>query len=54
MVECKTRVFYETDSGMMGAEVKLYSEEGENIDNIVIRMAKMINFFIFLILVAVR
>ena len=36
MVECKTRVFYETDSGMMGAEVKIYGEDGENIDNIII------------------
>lgn len=36
MVDYKTRIFYETETGMMGAEVKLYSEEGENIDNIVI------------------
>lgn len=36
MVDYKTRIFYETETGMMGAEVRLYSEEGENIDNIVI------------------
>ena len=36
MVDYKTRIFYETETGMLGAEVKLYSEEGENIDNIVI------------------
>jgi len=36
MVDYKTRIFYETETGMMGAEVKLYSEEGENIDNIII------------------
>ena len=36
MVDYKTRIFYEAETGMMGAEVRLYSEEGENIDNIVI------------------
>ena len=36
MIDYKTRIFYETETGMLGAEVKLYSEEGENIDNIII------------------
>lgn len=36
MVDYKTRVFYEKETGMLGAEVKLYSEDGENIDNIII------------------
>ena len=36
MVEHKVRVFYEPDSNSIGAEVKIYSETGENIDNILI------------------
>lgn len=36
MVDYKTRIFYENESGMLGAEVKLYAEDGENIENIII------------------
>ncbi|MBQ2832899.1 hypothetical protein [Methanobrevibacter sp.] len=36
MVDYKTRIFYENETGMLGAEVKLYAEDGENIENIII------------------
>ena len=36
MVDYKTRIFFEPDNDSVGAEVKIYSEDGENIDNIVI------------------
>lgn len=36
MVEHKVRVFYEPDDNAIGAEVKIYSEAGDEIDNILI------------------
>lgn len=36
MVDYKTRIFFEPDNDSVGAEVKIYSSDGENIDNIVI------------------
>lgn len=36
MVTYKTRMYYEKDNETIGAEVKLYSDTGENIDNILI------------------
>ena len=36
MVTYKTRIYYEKDSPNLGAEVKIFSDAGENIDNILI------------------
>lgn len=36
MVTYKTRIYYEKDEETLGAEVKLYSDTGQNIDNILI------------------
>lgn len=36
MVNYKTRIYYEKDGVNLGAEVKIYSDTGENIDNILI------------------
>lgn len=36
MVTYKTRIYYEKDSPNLGVEVKIYSDTGENIDNILV------------------
>ena len=43
MVDYKTRIFFEPDSDSVGAEVKIYSSDNENIDKIVITTDSVYN-----------